>query len=80
MDVVFDSASGSYTIPNDGYYEIVVSGTTTQDSHVYLNGFTILYASNSGNIYRQDAVFIALKKGAQLTKDGNGRMVVRHFY
>lgn len=78
MTVVFD-ANGTYTIQKDGIYEIILNGTTQNDSHVYLNGFTILYTTASGNVYRTDTVTFPLKAGAKLTMDAYGRMTVRLF-
>jgi hypothetical protein len=78
MTVVFD-ANGTFTIQKDGIYEIILNGTTQNDSHVYLNGFTILYTTASGNVYRTDSVTFPLKAGAKLTMDAYGRMTVRLF-
>lgn len=78
MTTVF-SGNGSYTIQKDGIYEITLSGLTGYDTHVYLNGFTILYASNTGSVWRNDTVSFALKAGAKLTMDAHGTMNVRLF-
>ena len=78
MTVVFD-ANGTYTIQKDGIYEIILNGSTQNDSHVYLNGFTILYTTAAGNVYRTDTVTFPLKAGAKLTMDAYGRMTVRLF-
>jgi len=78
MTVVF-SGNGTFTITKDGIYEITLSGTTGYDCHVYLNGFTILYASNTGSIWRNDTVSFPLKAGAKLTMDAYGTMNVRLF-
>lgn len=78
MTIVFD-ANGTYTIQKDGIYEIILNGSTQNDSHVYLNGFTILYTPAVGNVYRTDTVTFPLKAGAKLTMDAYGRMTVRLF-
>lgn len=78
MTVVFD-ANGTYTIQKDGIYEIILNGSTQNDTHVYLNGFTILYTTATGNVYRTDTVTFPLKAGAKLTMDAYGRMTVRLF-
>lgn len=78
MTTVF-SGNGSYTIQKDGIYEITLSGSTGYDTHVYLNGFTILYASNTGSVWRNDTVSFPLKAGAKLTMDAYGQMNVRLF-
>ena len=73
------SGNGSYTIQKDGMYEITLSGSVGYDTHDYLNGSTILYASNTGSVWRNDTVSFPLKAGAKLTMDAYGTMNVRLF-
>lgn len=78
MTTVF-TGNGNFTIQKNGIYEITLSGEIGFDCHVYLNGFTILYASTTGNMWRNDTVSFPLKAGAVLTMDAHGIMNVRLF-